>query len=495
MTKTKSQRARAKQAKNGRAAPSKQHNAPKGGKKKSRNRNRGKKAGVQGSFNSKHSKGSGRLGLGSGVSGATSRRSQMICEDEYIGEVNGSTGFVTTSYALNPGQALTFPWGNKIASLYEEYDYQSVEFYFKREVSEFATNGQAGKVILSFDYDASDSAPTTKQQVEDTVPHVDGMPCTPTISLKIDCARIRKNPSKYVRPGAQPANTDLKTYDAGNFYISTYGNTNTSVIGELRVRYCVKLSEPVLEASQTQGGAVHFTSIAPTTTNNFAAAVQQPGATPALVPITLGTNTIVFPAGIPGNYFISFAVAGSTGATANGIASAGTSTALNLLAQSGVADAAQEANSLAGTTTNCAMWNFICKVPTGGSTITITQSTITGGNAMDLFIFNLPSTILTLSKQEQEMDGLMNEFDAMKVALRQMQLQLSERYGSPYISVEEEKEVLDAATSSSSISKISRYEVQSAIQAKNRARCANTNQSTMAMSSLTTGCIRGLNDP
>jgi len=206
-------------------------------------------------------KGQGALGLSGGGNRATSRRTQVIEEDEYIGEVSGSVGFATTAYPLNPGQSSTFPWANKIASLYEKYDFEAVEFYYKREVSEYASNGQTGKVILSFDYDAADSAPTSKQQVEDTVPHVDGMPCTPTIRLPLDVACIRNSPAKYVRPGLQPTNTDIKTYDAGNLYVSTYGNAGTTVIGELRVRYRVRFSEPVLESSATTPGAVGAVAI------------------------------------------------------------------------------------------------------------------------------------------------------------------------------------------------------------------------------------------
>jgi len=196
----------------------------------------------------------GILGLSSSnFSRAT--KSHLIDEDEYIADINGSVGFQTTSYSINPGQSGTFPWGYKIAGLYEKYKFLFLEFYYRREVSEFATNGQSGKVMLSVDFDASDGPPTTKQQVLDTAPHVDGMPCVEKLSLVVDPSQMANQDSKYVRPGAQPANTDIKTYDAGNFFISTYGNTNTSVIGELRVRYKVLVSVPVLESGIPQYGA------------------------------------------------------------------------------------------------------------------------------------------------------------------------------------------------------------------------------------------------
>jgi hypothetical protein len=348
---------------------------------------------------------SGRLGLGSGVSGATTRRSQIISEDEYIGEVNGSVTFATTQYTVNPGQASVFPWGNKIASLYERYKFRLLEFYFKREVSEFATNGQAGKVILSFDYDASDSAPTTKQQVEDTVPRKDGMPCTPIIKLSIDCATLAKNPCKFVRPGAQPANTDIKTYDAGNLYVSTQGNTNASLIGELRVRYVVELSEPVLEPVSIVGGVVHFSGTAPTTANNFATATLQSGGTPSLTGITLGTNTITFPAGIPGNYLIAMNVIGSTSSTALGFTASAGASNFNLFTTGGSRNGTDGASSAAGGAGVATILNASYTIATTGGLITVSPSTLVGGNAMDLFITSLPASVLT-STLSQRVDGI-----------------------------------------------------------------------------------------
>lgn len=205
-------------------------------------------------FNSRGS--TGPLGLSSSNSSSSGRtKFHIIDEDEYIADINGSVAFATTQYSGNIGQSGSFPWGYKIASLYEKYRFLKLEFYYRREVSEYATNGQAGKVMLSWDYDASDGAPTSKQQVLDTEPHADGMPSTEKISLVVNCQHFQKTDGMYVRPGAQPANTDIKTYDCGNLFVSTYGNTNTTVVGELRVRYTCRVEIPVLESGQPQTGS------------------------------------------------------------------------------------------------------------------------------------------------------------------------------------------------------------------------------------------------
>jgi len=343
----------------------------------------------------------GRLGLGGGQSGSTNRRQQVIEEDEYVGEIVGSVGFATTAFPINPGQVGTFPWGSRIFALYEEYDFQFLQFYYKREVSEYAANGQTGKVMLSIDYDASDSPPTTKQQVEDTQAHVDFMPCTPFATLSADVALMRKNPGKYVRFGAQPANTDIKTYDAGNLFVSTYGCATTAVVGELHVRYRCVAKEPVLEAASLAGGVVHFSGTAPTTANCFATAVLQSGGTVAMQGITAAANVITFPAGIPGNYLVAMSLGGSTSASGFYFNPSAGASLFPTLTSAGVRDALATANSFASTgPSGYAMVTQTFTVDTTGGLLTSAGCTLVGGNAMDLFIVSLPVTVLTVVERE-----------------------------------------------------------------------------------------------
>jgi len=191
-------------------------------------------------------------GKGSVRNASTNRKSMLLEEDEYIGEVTGAAtaaNFGTTQFPVNIGQAGTFPWGaGVVKNNFEKYQFEYLEFYYKREVSEFATNGTTGKVMLHFDGDASDAPPLTKQQVEDTDPHKDGMPCE-NISLVIPRKFLNKlNDGHFIRPAGLPGASDIKTYDVGNFYISTQGLANNSaVVGELHVRYRCRVFHPILE--------------------------------------------------------------------------------------------------------------------------------------------------------------------------------------------------------------------------------------------------------
>lgn len=179
--------------------------------------------------------------------GMRSRKTCTVVEDEYLGSVNGSVGFVNTVYPINPGQAKTFPWLSLQAKQWEKYHFNHLEFYYKRTVSEYADNGKTGKVIFSVDFDASDAAPGTKQQMEDTDPHVDAMP-SENFRMPLRSNQLHSLCKElYVRPGGLPGSSDIKTYDAGNLNVATQGCFDASEVGELRVRYSVTFSVPVLE--------------------------------------------------------------------------------------------------------------------------------------------------------------------------------------------------------------------------------------------------------
>jgi len=208
-------------------------------------------------------------------SGYGNKASMPIWESEYIAEIQPTAepAFSLQQFPVNPGQQGTFPWLSKIAQNFEKYEFEFLRFCYRREVSEFATNGVTGKVIMSFDSDAADPAPTTKQQMLDTDPHADGMPCE-SFELEIPQDILQKlNDAKFVRPGAQPANTDLKTYDIGTLNVACQGTAANTVVGELHVEYALRLRIPILEANATTYGVGTATMAAATVAAPFNAAV------------------------------------------------------------------------------------------------------------------------------------------------------------------------------------------------------------------------------
>ncbi len=174
---------------------------------------------------------------------------------EYIGEVNGSVSFAATQYAVNPGMAATFPWLSTIAANYESYKFRNLKFEFETEKST-ATNGS---IMMAIDFDAADSAPSTKQQLMTFQNAVRSAPWTSCEYIAATADLLKFGVQRYNR-SATVASTDIKTYDVGNLVVATQGCADTSVIGELYVSYDVELHTPQQSGSSASAGGEKIVS-------------------------------------------------------------------------------------------------------------------------------------------------------------------------------------------------------------------------------------------
>jgi hypothetical protein len=236
----------------------------------------------------------------------------VIEESEFIAAVTvaNQPNFNNQAYSINPGNSTTFPWLATIAKQFEKYQFEKLAFIYKKEVSEFATAGQTGKVMMSVDFDASDPPPASKQQIEDSIPHADAMPCQ-SFSLVVDSVDLRpvNTDAKYVRTAGLPGSADIKTYDVGNLNIATQGIAANSEIGELHVAYRIRLMKPVLESAAVapvnNSFSVFTTNASEATANNTTQTVlfATPSVNGAAVVNTAGS--FVPP---PGNYLVDWYV-------------------------------------------------------------------------------------------------------------------------------------------------------------------------------------------
>jgi len=171
----------------------------------------------------------------------------ILEKDEFVADILGSGGLGNVTiqkFPFNPGQAQLFPLGAPEANKWTTWKCISAEPYLLHEVSEFATDGSTGKIYLSFDYNAANLLPTTKQQIAD-MHSASCMPCQ-DIGLKLIPSLLNRADPKYIRPGLQPSNTDIRLYDGGNLYVASIGQAGTTKISELRIRYKFRLELPTL---------------------------------------------------------------------------------------------------------------------------------------------------------------------------------------------------------------------------------------------------------
>jgi len=224
--------------------------------KKQKNQNRIVHLDVAPQSRSKKSSTGAAYNDGFDVSSKPERRLVRVEEfDELVGTVTGQTAFTILPFACNPGQSAVFSRLSKFAQLYEKYRWKRLEFYFQHDVSQFNAQGAAGLVIMSGLYDAASATPTSKAQVEVTEPHVICMPNQNSL-LRFNVGRLHpQGVPLYVRPGALPGGTDIKTYDAANMFLTVQGMAGAGEVGELHVRGAVELIGDILDASNVAAPA------------------------------------------------------------------------------------------------------------------------------------------------------------------------------------------------------------------------------------------------
>lgn len=171
-------------------------------------------------------------------------RALVVSHKEYLGDVavHPSTvgAFNLTTFVINPGNVLTFPWLSTIALQYDQYKPLGIVFEFITTTTDSTTNSAIGSVIMSTEYDVADANYSSKQEMlncaysneskmsEDCV---HGLECDPSeLSRKIFFVK------KY---GVTSVNLDIRDYDMARFCIATQGGTLTAgtLIGSLYVHY------------------------------------------------------------------------------------------------------------------------------------------------------------------------------------------------------------------------------------------------------------------
>ncbi len=80
----------------------------------------------------------------------------ILAQKEQLFDVVGSNDFDARSYALQPGDPNSLPWASSIATKYERYVIDEIEFEYVPVAGIYSDAGAKGTVVLSFDYDASE---------------------------------------------------------------------------------------------------------------------------------------------------------------------------------------------------------------------------------------------------------------------------------------------------------------------------------------------------
>jgi len=282
--------------------------------------------------------------------------------DEFVADIPSSVLFALTQFQINPGLVATFPRLSREAQLYEKYRFRKLIFYYKPVVTEFSANG-IGKVIFSADFDAADAPPVNKQQMEDTYPHCDSLPCK-VMGMSLNPADMDDTYKwHYVRFAALDPNEDIKTYDVGTLNVATLGQATVAPsMGELRVHYEVELKTPVLESDLPDSIGGTITGGGAQTPANPIGTVPVPD--PDSIGITMDAASVLTIART-GTYLVSITVGGTV------------LSAITVVATGGTAVSAISAVANAGATQVVRSLRVIATQPNATFAITATGTTVT----------------------------------------------------------------------------------------------------------------------
>lgn len=198
-------------------------------------------------------------------------RGNEVCieHEEFVQDIDTDDQnlFAYDVFSISPMDFYTFPWLSAFAVNFESYVFDELEFRFKTA----ASTSTAGKVIMATDFDCVDGTTfETKQTLLQWEGSVDG-PAWKDLNCPLSRFNLnRVGPTRFLALDSSPTNERLSS--AGNFYLATTpmapvapdpaspGMYLTYTIGELWVKYKVRLITPSLQPTTGLGPGVQVTT-------------------------------------------------------------------------------------------------------------------------------------------------------------------------------------------------------------------------------------------
>lgn len=249
----------------------------------------------------------------------SNKGSTTITHREYVGDVvaTGSSSFSVTSFVINPGNSLLFPWLSVIAQNYSQYEFKGLVAQFVSTTSDITAGGGLGTVILGTNYDVLQNNYANKQVMENSQYSVSARPSVSMIHTFECDPKLRPMKTMFIRDTSSnlSAPQDARFSDLGKFQVAQVGMpgsfTAGTVLGELWLSYEVVLSKADIADPSVSGSARGdaFLFGAANRATQSDSAIFGTGAYPTTTGTLGGTvgsfNTYAFPPNVIGiKYFI-----------------------------------------------------------------------------------------------------------------------------------------------------------------------------------------------
>lgn len=161
---------------------------------------------------------------------------------EYVGDVIGdTTAFkLQSTYRINPGQVLSFPWLSSSARNYDMYKFRKLRFIYMGKTS----TANTGEVNLIFDPDPTDSAPASDAEALQYQARLSCPVWVEEAYLDVPTSDLSRLSKFLVRESIVAS--ELTTFDVGMLHLIVGGNAANVKVGQLWVEYEIDLYAPQL---------------------------------------------------------------------------------------------------------------------------------------------------------------------------------------------------------------------------------------------------------
>lgn len=309
-------------------------------------------------------------------------RGTRVTHTEYIGDVISSSTantFQNTSYNLNPGNPILFPWLQQMAANFDQWKPNGIVVCFKSTSSSYAGSGtQAlGGIIIASDYDVTDPSFSSKVEMENSQFAVSTKSDTNIIHA-IECNTKERQVELLKCRGVGVPSDNLQWYDLCNLQIATFGVPGTSVnLGELWISYDITFYKEQVYGG-LRGNSVYFSTFSGTTgvsTSYYLGTDVVAHIANTLACTWNGTTTLTFPSYIAaGMYRITYYLNGSSTAITLPTFTATNLTKTNYNVTSGTSLGAFQTST--GTTTAILIYSAYYLVTGPSATLALSSGTL-----------------------------------------------------------------------------------------------------------------------
>lgn len=168
---------------------------------------------------------------------------------EFLGNVNGSIGFVNQTFNINPGLKSSFPWLYTTSQSFEQYKIEGMVIQFVSTCGNAiaSTNNSLGTVCLSTDYNVVNDDFVNMAQCQNSMWSNTAKP-SENITMYIECdGKLNVLERLFLRDqNTSLTNSDLRLYDHCKINLSTEGMQVATQIGQLWISYDISFYKPVL---------------------------------------------------------------------------------------------------------------------------------------------------------------------------------------------------------------------------------------------------------